>query len=600
MADKSSAARGLLGTVLFDNANYPKIRARVRQNHLPLSDDKRILESMGRLYDAGRAIDAITLWDDLGEHGGCDARLQAYIGSLTDDLPYNVEDYIDIVLGASKRADARKLLEKAQKLERDPSVPTSALAEVAGQLAEVVDGDDVPLLPPQYSEDELARRLTRDHGDDWRYVASWGKWFHFTGERWVEDVRNNIFNVSRRICRASAAECTETEKSIATRLTSKGTVAATVWLAQSYPVHAATIDQWDSDPWVINTPTGTVCLRTGELHPHRRDHYLTKLTAAGPGAASCAMWMRFLDRITGKDADLQAFLQRMIGYCLTGITREHALFFMYGTGANGKSVFLSTVAGLLGDYAKTAPASAFTASAVEQHPTDLAGLRGARFVTAIETEDGKWWAESKIKSLTGGDRIVARFMRQDFFEYQPQFKLIVAGNHKPGLRNVDEAIRRRLHLVPFNLTIPEGERDSQLTAKLQDEYPGILQWAIEGCLEWQRQGLNPPPIVQEATSKYLAAEDAIGRWIDDCCVRDSNCWTPGTALFASYTQWCERTGERPKSQRLLTQALEARGLLQDRARVAGKQARGFYGIGLRADITSSRSGNSQCEGYAHA
>src|ERR1017187_1284583 len=210
------------------------------------------------------------------------------------------------------------------------------------------------------------------------------------------------------------------------------------------------------------------------------------------------MWRRFLDRVTDGNAELQAFLQRVIGDCLSGSVCEHALFFLYGTGANGKSVFLSTIAGLLADYAKTAPASAFTASSTDQHPTDLAGLRGARFVTAIETEDGRWWAEAKIKSLTGGDRILARFMRQDFFEYVPQLKLVVAGNHKPGLRNVDEAIRRRLHLIPFTVTIAENERDPELTEKLKAEYPGILQWAIEGCLMWQREGLNPPVVVRDA------------------------------------------------------------------------------------------------------
>ena len=215
--------------------------------------------------------------------------------------------------------------------------------------------------------------------------------------------------------------------------------------------------------------------------------------------------------MSGGDSELQSFLQRMIGYSLTGSTREHALFFLYGTGANGKSVFLSTIAILLGDYAKTAPASSFTASSTEQHPTDLAGLRGARFVTAIETEDGARWAESKIKSLTGGDKIAARFMRCDFFEFIPEFKLIIAGNHKPGLRSVDEAMRRRLHLIPFTVTIPQDDRDPRLAEKLRAEFPGVLDWAIRGCLEWQQHGLNPPAIVLNATADYLAGEDAIGQ-----------------------------------------------------------------------------------------
>jgi putative DNA primase/helicase len=187
-----------------------------------------------------------------------------------------------------------------------------------------------------------------------------------------------------------------------------------------------------------------------------------------------------------------AYLQRAVGYALTGLTQEHALFFAYGTGANGKSVLLSTAAGLLGDYHKTAPIETFTASNSDRHPTDLASLRGARLVTATETEEGRRWAEARIKQLTGGDTISARFMRQDFFEFAPSFKLFIAGNHKPSLRSVDEAIRRRFHLVPFAVTIPSEERDSDLAEKLKDEWPGILAWLIEGCLEWQTEGLRRP------------------------------------------------------------------------------------------------------------
>jgi len=267
----------------------------------------------------------------------------------------------------------------------------------------------------------------------------------------------------------------------------------------------------------------------------------------------------------------------MIGYALTGSTREHALFFLYGTGANGKSVFLSTIANLLGDYSKTAPASSFTASSTEQHPTDLAGLHGARFVTAIETEDGARWAESKIKSLTGGDKIAARFMRGDFFEFLPEFKLIIAGNHKPSLRSVDEAIRRRLHLVPFIVTIPEDERDHRLAEKLRAEFPGILSWAIQGCLDWQREGLRPPAAVRDATTEYLDGEDAVGRWIEECCVIERGIWTAARALFASWQSWCARSGEPEGSQRRFAQQLGARGYERSRTGLS----RGFSGIGLQ-------------------
>ena len=191
----------------------------------------------------------------------------------------------------------------------------------------------------------------------------------------------------------------------------------------------------------------------------------------------------------------------MVGYCLTGSIRDHALFFLYGTGGNGKGVLLNTCHDILGDYSAIAAMETFTASKADRHPTDLAMLRGARAVIAQETEDGQRWAESRIKALTGGDAISARFMRQDFFTFKPAFKLLIAGNHKPSLRNVDEAVKRRFNLLPFTVTISKDERDPELAEKLKGEWPGILAWAIEGCLEWQRIGLCPPNAVRRRYGK---------------------------------------------------------------------------------------------------
>jgi putative DNA primase/helicase len=323
-------------------------------------------------------------------------------------------------------------------------------------------------------------------------------------------------------------------------------------------------------------------LRTGEIRSHRREDYATKMTGCAPDpGGNCPLWLSFLRRITADDPDFQDFLQRVAGYSLTGITHDHAMFFLFGTGANGKSVFTGTLSGVLGDYAKTAPVETFTVSGVERHPTDLAGFQGARLVTAIETEDGHRWAESKIKGLTGGDKIAARFMRADFFEYVPQFKLMVAGNHKPGLRSVDEAMRRRLHLVPFTVTIPKEERDPRLCEKLRDEWPGILQWAIDGCLAWQLHGLNPPNVVLEATNEYFEAEDALGRWIEEACATGPSFSAKAGTLFAKWRDWCKETEEYVGSQKKFSQMLEARG--HSRAREGGTGGRLFRGIALKAE-----------------
>lgn len=349
---------------------------------------------------------------------------------------------------------------------------------------------------------------------------------------------------------------------------------------------AAAIDQWDADPRLLNTPGGVIDLRTGTARPHDPLDFMTKITAVAPWRSPTPTFDAFFDRVTGRDRDLQAYLKRMSGYCLTGLTSEHALFFIYGLGGNGKSVFIDTLSGILGDYHTTAPMETFTATTNERHPTELAGLRGARMVTAVETEDGHRWAESKIKSLTGGDKISARYMRQDFFTFTPQLKLIIAGNHQPSLRSVDEAMRRRFNLIPFEVTIPEEDRDKDLKDKLRTEWPGILAWMIDGCLEWQASGLSPPSRVQNATAEYLEGEDKVGAWLEECCVLRADAWTPTGALFSSWSEWAQGRGEFVGSAGRLGRALAARGykpLLRD--------ARGWCGLQLKpSDFFSSTDG----------
>jgi putative DNA primase/helicase len=430
---------------------------------------------------------------------------------------------------------------------------------------------------PSQSEEALALNFSEPYAHELRYVAAWGKWLTWDGQLWRSDDTLAVYDRARGICRSAAID-TDAKDSTASKIAAANTVSAVERLARADRRHAGTVSQWDSDPWLLNTPKGVVDLRTGIIRPATREDYATKITAAAP-CGDCPMWRQFLSCVTANDEALQRFLQRMCGYALTGSTREHALFFLYGKGANGKSTFLGSIAGVLGHYAKTAPIEAFIASTNDHHPTDLAGLQGARLVTAVETEDGRRWAENKLKALTGGDRIAARFMRQDFFEFAPQFKLVVAGNHRPGLRTVDEAMRRRFNLIPFTVTIPESERDAELTDRLRAEWGGILRWMIDGCLDWQEGGLSAPETIRNATNEYLAAEDSIGRWMEECCILRETWWTSSTALFNSWMNWCQTTGERPGSQRRFTQALEGRGFVLQRT----DRARGFAGIGLRED-----------------
>jgi putative DNA primase/helicase len=444
-----------------------------------------------------------------------------------------------------------------------------------------INHDDTKIIemdaqrPPLFTDEALALRFAMRHALKLRYVAGSSRWFIYTGKQWAADETLHAFDMARLVCREASAECNK--QKVASTLASAKTVAAIERLAKSDRRMAATMDQFDVDPMLLNTPSGVVDLCTGRMREHQASDYLTRITAVSPSGA-CPTWREFLNRATAGDVELQNFLQRKAGYALTGLTREHALFFIYGLGANGKSVYLNTVAGILGEYHRTAPIETFTASSVDRHPTDLAGLRGARLVTAIETEEGRRWAESRIKSLTGGDRIAARFMRQDYFEFTPQFKLVIAGNHKPGLRSVDEAIRRRFNLIPFTVHIPPEERDETLTERLKAEWPGILAWMVQGCLDWQREGLAPPAAVKAATAEYLESEDALTTWIDDKCERSPQSKESSTDLFLSWKNWADAAGEPSGSQKRFSQKLEERGF----HKVKDMYGRSFQGLRLRS------------------
>jgi P4 family phage/plasmid primase-like protien len=454
-----------------------------------------------------------------------------------------------------------------------------AHASTSPAMARDDDTTDDVVTPLRFTEDALALRFTQRHVEDIRFVAKWGRWRHYDGTCWREDSVLSTFHKCRVICREASNECLSQGRGpLAKKLVAATTVAAVQRMATWDQRTAATTDQWDSSIWLLNTPGGVVDLCTGEMRPCVREDFCTKITAVAPGEP-CPLWRRFLGQVTNWNAELENFLQRMVGYSLTGCTCEECLFFLYGLGANGKSKFIGAISGMIGSYAKTAPVETFIATSGERHPTDLAGLQGARLVTAVETEQGRHWAESKVKTLTGGDEISARFMRQDFFTFTPQFKLIIVGNHKPSLRSVNEAMRRRFHLVPFNVTIPEAERDLDLAEKLRAEWPGILQWAIEGCIAWHRDGLNPPAAVKDATEAYLANEDAVARWIDDCCRLGSREAAKTQALYKSYCGWCEANNEKPLSSKDFAPELDRKGYVVEHT-MYGNIRRG---IGLRSE-----------------
>ena len=439
----------------------------------------------------------------------------------------------------------------------------------------VESGDAAEPRSPEFSDDQLALRLTKKHRHALRYVHAWGKWLRWDGYRWSFDRTLAVFDGARTICRIAATQCEKPKERNA--IASAKTVAAVERLARSDRRLAATAEQWDTHPWLLPTPGGEVDLRRGELGPAKSEHYMAKITAVAP-AGKCPLWEAFLERVTNGDKELELYLQRVVGYCLTGGVQEETLFFLHGTGQNGKGVFIHTVARIFADFHTSAPMEMFLFSKHDRHPTELAGLRGARLVTCTEVEEGRRWDEAKIKTLTGSDTISARFMRQDFFDFIPTFKLMITGNHKLSLSHVDKAISRRFHLIPFIVTIPDEERDDQLTEKLKDEWPGILRWMINGALEWRRIGLAPPEAVREATQEYLSAQDSSSLWIEERCVEGANEVETIAELWKSWRAWCDQTNDYAGKKTGFVEALVTRGY--KRTRIGKSGAKGLSGIRL--------------------
>ena len=319
-----------------------------------------------------------------------------------------------------------------------------------------------------------------------------------------------------------------------------------------------------------------------------RNFFVTKSTSVAPAPGAPAAWLAFLDEATGGDTEFQRYLKQICGYCLTGDTSEHALFFIYGPGGNGKSVFLNTITAIMGSYAITAPVDIFLSGKVDRHPTELAMLRGARLVAVSETEEGRPWKESLVKQLTGGDRVTARFLYKEFFSYNPQFKLVIIGNHKPRLLNVDEAMRRRLHILPFTHT--PANPDKHLEEKLRAEYPQILSWMIEGMKDWKANGLCTPAVVRSATDEYFASQDLFGQWLDENCEMIPGQDTAATVLFNNWKFFAEKRGEHPGSMPGFADNLTKRGFTKRKTRSANL----YEGLSLRdyAPVTPAMPGEN--------
>jgi putative DNA primase/helicase len=475
-----------------------------------------------------------------------------------------------------------------------------------------------------------SERFVRDHAGVVRFVGSWSKWLTWTGARWALDVVGGAEQLGKETVRKMLAEAgnehaaavAAAERSLDDAelldlakerqrrahsglewaLESHGhpRIRSMVQLARSAPELAVTHADLDADPWALNCANGTVDLRTGKLRPHDPSDLITKLAPVDFHAdAPCPTWDAFLARTMGGDPDLVEFLRRMVGYALTGVIREHVLGFLFGGGANGKSTFLNTMHAMLGDYAVRAPRGLlFRARGGDRHETELTTLFGARFVSCAEVDEGAVFDEALVKDLTGGDPITARRMREDHWTFTPTHKLFLAGNHKPQVRGADEGIWRRIRLVPWTVTIPTAERDGSLPEKLRAELPGILAWAVRGCLEWQRDGLGDPGAVLAATDAYRAESDPLREFFVLHCVFAPDDRVPRKQIRGAYEDYCKENGAEPLGAKRFAAGLKQRGVRDTTVRHGGKVLDGWAGVRLateqeRDDLSRRVVGTSQ-------
>lgn len=424
--------------------------------------------------------------------------------------------------------------------------------------------------PVFLSDQWLAARVVKAQRGVLRFLPAKEQWLVWDGSRWVPDAEMMAEDIIKReLRRVSAwvggaggakAEVAKADKE-AREICSSGKLTAVMRLVKSDRAIAVSVESLDHDPWILNTPGGGVNLKTGLLAPADPDQLCTRSTSVTPMSGEASHWQRFLMDTTKGDLDLIAFLKRWAGYCLTGVTREHQYAFIYGEGGNGKGTFVNAMIGVFDSYHRDSPMETFVASHGDRHPTELAALAGARLVTASETDAGKRWDEAKLKRMTGGDPITARGMRENFFTYRPQFKLTFMGNHRPEIRSLDEAMKRRTNLVPFPYKPPVV--DKELGDKLIAEYPQILHWMIEGCLEWQRDGLNPPASVQAATEDYFDESDPLGQWISECTnPAKPDTWTPVVDLFGSWRQYAKEREHYVGQSNRFSSLLKSKGYVK--------------------------------------
>lgn len=419
-----------------------------------------------------------------------------------------------------------------------------------------------------------AARFIECFGNDLKYSHQLDKWFIWTGQRYLMDEIGAVVECAKETIKQMYIEAAKKQggtdyinalKKHASKSAMSQRLNAMINLAKSDPRIVIKIEDLDSNPWLLNCENGTLNLKTGELQPHTKSDLITKMISVSYNPkADCPLFIDSLNKIINNRPEMLSYLQRIIGYCLTGDNREQCMFLCYGAGNNGKTTLLELLRDLLGDYARNADTESFTAHFYQTIKNDIARLKDSRFVTAAETESGMKLSESLIKQITGGDMMTVRFLHQEHFEFKPTFKIFMSANHKPQIKGGDSGIWRKIRLIPFEVIISADDRDYQLLEKLKKELPGILNWALKGCLEWQKSGLNDPSLVTDATAQYREDMDELLDYFEDACNIGNNECVKVKDLYINYKNWCSMNSHTIIKKSDFKLKVEARGFRQQK------------------------------------
>lgn len=505
------------------------------------------------------------------------------------DLP-DKGDIVDWQVAGHTLAE---LLELTASIQSAEAKPVAKPDKPAGEI------DPTSILVDMGRTDAAAgMRLVARHGENLRFCHALKKWLVWTGSRWAFDKMSAVERWASQ-CGWALWEDIESVSGFGPETISKmrtwakyanswGGIVASIKSAATVESVQVSVDHLDPNPWLLNCRNGTVDLQTCELHAHTRDDMITKRTRVEYDPdADCPTWRAFLLATFRGDAELVSYVQRLCGYWATGVIREQILPILWGGGSNGKTTFLNVLLDVLGrDYAMKAPQEFLMSKNHDSHPTEKADLFGKRLVFCSETEEGRRLSESLVKELTGTERVRARRMREDFWEFNPTHKIALVTNHKPLVTGGDHGIWRRIRLIEFGEKFwdadagesgpPELKQDKALKDQLKLEYPGILRWILAGCQEWQRDGEQVPKAVRDQTTEYRDSQDSVGQWIMDCCELRSDATSTSAELYGSFKTWCESNGEWVTSQKRFCAALNDRGFVLSRT----NSSRFYRGIEL--------------------